>query len=625
MTKRSFLFAFSLLAAASASASTSAAPSFHVAEDAYDRHEVNEAEALYRAVGNDPAASPRDRAAARREMARILWLVDGKQAEAALLLTDSLKTDPDPCPAALLYGRVLNDGQTHKATPALLATHAQTCADIAPGVAVEAVRSQHLAALALPYQSRTQAARQALAAWHAMPAASRHSAAGARLRLAIGLAGGNGSEALAGWRDYFWLEDGRSAPQAFGITDATVEAAFRQATPAEQLALARLLLRAGFAAELRQFITDRQLAKSVANTPAWHSIKTYLAFRKTLEQEMLTYNRAFARGKTDARADLQYEARLKALLAGAARQLGGQDENPMPTLMREWGLWGIIGKTNGVMSLHLGHTMVDEQQTVNQDGRHGTVRLRVLDTMIANAFSGWLWDGNGAPGGWAEADQTIVQVRPAYTGGIEAMAAQALPGPARERALSALHKAQEEDVVLASNQRVESLPGLRLRLKQQALDQLAERISRETSERDAFVTAFRRAYWHQTNRNSITLHEGRHALDLMQFNGSDGTGRAQLDSAELEYRAKLSEIGLSETPRLAFSSIYSQSMEGASGHAIANRRIIEAYVDWTEAHAAEIADYDPGKPALLQLDKLTDDQLRAVARKLDPAASPEQS
>ena len=625
MTKPSLLFAISLLAAASASASTPAAPSFHAAEDAYNRHEVSKAEALYRAVENDPAASARDRAAARREIARILWLVDGKQAEAARLLSDSLKTDPDPCPAALLYGRVLNDAPTHKATPALLAPYAQTCADISPGVAVEAVRAQHLAVLGLPYQARAQAARQVQAAWHAMPAASRRSTAGARLRLAIGLAGGNGSEALAGWRDYFWLENGRSAPPAFGMTDAEVETAFRQTTPADHLALACLLLRAGFATELRQFITDRQLAKSVAETPAWHSIKTYLAFREALEQEMLTYNRAFAREKTNAETDRQYEARLKTLLAEAARQLGGHEANPMATLLREWGLWGVTGKTNGVMSLHLGHTMVDEQQVVAQDGRRGTVRLRVLDTMIANAFSGWLWDGNGAPGGWAEAGQTIVQVRPAYTGSIEAMAAQVLPGPARERALSALHTAQEEDVALARKHRLASLPGLRLRLKQQALDQLAKRISQQTSEDEDFVAVFRRVYWHQVNRNAITLHEGRHALDQAQFNGGDETGRAKLDSAELEYRAKLSEIGLSDTPRLALSSIYGQSMEGAEGHAIANRRIIEAYVEWIEAHTAEIAGYDPDEPALPQLDKLTDDQLRAVARKLDPAASPERS
>jgi hypothetical protein len=37
-------------------------------------------------------------------------------------------------------------------------------------------------------------------------------------------------------------------------------------------------------------------------------------------------------------------------------------------------------------------------------------------------------------------------------------------------------------------------------------------------------------------------------------------------------------------------------------------------------HSAEIAGYDPRRPPLVQLDKLTDAQLRAVARSLDPIA-----
>lgn len=38
------------------------------------------------------------------------------------------------------------------------------------------------------------------------------------------------------------------------------------------------------------------------------------------------------------------------------------------------------------------------------------------------------------------------------------------------------------------------------------------------------------------------------------------------------------------------------------------------------AHPSEIAGYDATKPALPPLDKLTDDQMRAIARSLDPYA-----
>jgi hypothetical protein len=38
------------------------------------------------------------------------------------------------------------------------------------------------------------------------------------------------------------------------------------------------------------------------------------------------------------------------------------------------------------------------------------------------------------------------------------------------------------------------------------------------------------------------------------------------------------------------------------------------------SHPAEIAGFDPKRPPLAQLDKLTDAQLRTVARALDPIA-----
>lgn len=611
--ERSFLLALPFVAMTLASASAIAAPpTFHEAKAAYMDYEVTRAEQLYRAVADDPAAPSRDRAAARRELARILWLVDGRQPEAARLLSESLKQDPDPCPAALLYGRVLNDGPQPAGAPALLAPFAHTCADIEPDVAVEAVRAHHLAATALPFKARARAVRQALDAWHALPAAARRSTAAARLRLAIGLAAGNGAEALAGWRDYFWLEEGRSVPPAFGIDDARAEAAFHARTPADRLTLARLLLRAGFAPELRQFIADRQLGKTAAGTPEWASITTYLSFRETLEKDVLAFNRAWARGRATPDDAAAFEARLRALLKETAQQLGSRDEDPMPVLRREWGLDGLIGDTNGVMSLHLGHAMIDEDLPVAQDKRQASVRFRVLDTMIENSFSGWLWDGEQAPGGWAEDGQVIVQVRPVYTAGIEAVTAQVLPGPARDRALAPLPAAEAEDLEIARRSRIVSLPGVRMRLRRQALDQLARQVAERHGTGEAFAAAFRRTYWQEINRNSITLHEGRHVLDQAEAGDT-------LDSAELEYRAKLSEIGLSNSPRLALAGIYGQTLEGDSTHADANRRIIAAYADWIETHAGEVAGFDPSLPALLQLDRLTDDQLRTVVRSIDPA------
>lgn len=48
------------------------------------------------------------------------------------------------------------------------------------------------------------------------------------------------------------------------------------------------------------------------------------------------------------------------------------------------------------------------------------------------------------------------------------------------------------------------------------------------------------------------------------------------------------------------------------------RRIMKGIVDWMKRHQTEIAGLDPNRPVLPQLDRLTDDQLRAIMRGMDP-------
>jgi hypothetical protein len=100
------------------------------------------------------------------------------------------------------------------------------------------------------------------------------------------------------------------------------------------------------------------------------------------------------------------------------------------------------------------------------------------------------------------------------------------------------------------------------------------------------------------------------------------TGLARLIDGNLEYRAKLSELALAEYPRLALYQINSAAIGAGTDHQKAKARILQAYRSWIEEHPAQVAGYDPALPALVQLDKLSDPQIRAVARALDPIAQP---
>jgi hypothetical protein len=59
---------------------------------------------------------------------------------------------------------------------------------------------------------------------------------------------------------------------------------------------------------------------------------------------------------------------------------------------------------------------------------------------------------------------------------------------------------------------------------------------------------------------------------------------------------------------------------GDSSHDLANARIMRAYGEWMHSNRAAIVGLDPKLPLLAQLDKLSDAQIRAVARSLDPIA-----
>jgi hypothetical protein len=59
---------------------------------------------------------------------------------------------------------------------------------------------------------------------------------------------------------------------------------------------------------------------------------------------------------------------------------------------------------------------------------------------------------------------------------------------------------------------------------------------------------------------------------------------------------------------------------GAAGHGEASLLIVQGLVAWMESHADEIEGLDPSRPLLPQLDLLSDEQLRVVARSLDPLA-----
>ncbi|MEP6621328.1 MAG: hypothetical protein ABJE47_18525 [bacterium] len=125
-------------------------------------------------------------------------------------------------------------------------------------------------------------------------------------------------------------------------------------------------------------------------------------------------------------------------------------------------------------------------------------------------------------------------------------------------------------------------------------------------------SAFETAYGVYIDESSVFAHEGRHAIDRT-------LGLANLGAAELEYRAKLSEVAFAPHPRLALAGILDAPTGDSTPHGLANARLARRLLDWMAVHGA--ANARTGHARLLDIPRLTDAQIIAAMRSLDPLAA----
>ena len=289
----------------------------------------------------------------------------------------------------------------------------------------------------------------------------------------------------------------------------------------------------------------------------------------------------------------------KTLRQGVDKELGNRKDD----FAKRFGLYVIVGRTGSHVDLHMGHVVADTMLAVEQYGRRASKRFVALDAMVSNGFSEWANDGMSGDGGWGTAKE-IYQVRPRYAD---------KPLRSWERVTDAEMRAEDDrkiaeetarDRERAKEKPIQFFPGLARRLERQYLDAVLA----EARTRDAFLARIERDEF----TSSIQLHEGRHAIDI-----ASGKKYAVW---ELEYRAKLSEIALAPAPRQALASVLDNDVGGEGTHSKANGKLATEIAAWMEKHRGEIAGYDATLPPMPQIDKLTDEQIRAVVRGLDPLA-----
>ncbi|MFI5198074.1 MAG: hypothetical protein ACHQJD_05605 [Thermoanaerobaculia bacterium] len=612
-------------------------PALRAAERASHDGRFKDARPLLEAIVASPSVRAEDRDAAAQELARIAWRIDGKPDAARKRLEKIAQGARKKVPPLLLQSRMERTLGRFEA-----AQVAARRALAAAGTNAER-RSATIALCSALVEEEVEVAR--LGKRKAFGNESRR-----RLTEALGLLAplvrdepgllepsktaldaalllSDGPAALAAWRSYYLAAGAADSTLLTGPRAVLAERLPVWMGPAagrrDREAVVEALVGSRFFTEAVILAKDPRTPREarVDRLPGVMDLVLYESFIRDVRETTEHYYRDIARGTSDPETWMKtLRTRARRLWNGLSWPSGRRppfDEKVLEhsadtELGTRFGTAGGAGTTGGYRDLHMGHRVVDEERVADQYGRRAVIRFMALDAIVSNGYETWMWDGQGAHGGWGGVG-LVVQVRPAYAGGGPWRWQEMTDPERRAKALAKMAKETERDRERALKDPYAYLPGLSQRLLEQGL----LRILDQEKARGLSGGALRSAFVAETDRavieSSIFAHEGRHAIDS-QFEDVK-------DPATREYRAKLSEIAFAPAPRLAFGGILTDGIGNPTPHGQANLKLMKGLVAWMGAHRAEIAGFDAGAPTLPQLDKLTDEQLRAAARSLDPMAA----
>jgi len=439
----------------------------------------------------------------------------------------------------------------------------------------------------------------------------------ARLLVRGGVLTMDGDAIREGGRSYYLIGTGDSLHGPLAAQRRTLEKMLAHdpdpLSGARAAATAVALAASGLFDEAALLARDRQTQRL---DPRLVAIVAYHDFLDTLVQTTNAYYRQIALGRGDSagwRRDIERHGRaVWSRLTGRAPTASITFDSVTRVLDQRFNVVVNVGETAGQFDLHMGHRVVDDRRTVRQYGHEATVRLVVLDGMVSNGYQTWAWDGRASHGGWGNKN-LIVEIRRGYVTQPIMMWRQMTDLTEVAKQTRRIAADSVADAASAAAHPMAYFAGVAERLQRDGMLSLLDSLRQSGDSGLVLEAAFEGEYGRAFEESSIFAHEGRHAIDNAL--GLD------LPTADLEFRAKLSEVAFALRPRLALGAIISPNIGDASPHGQANARIMRGLLDWLAAHASEIAHLDPRAPLLPQLPLLTDDQLRRAFASMDPFAA----
>jgi hypothetical protein len=448
----------------------------------------------------------------------------------------------------------------------------------------------------------------------------------AELLLGISLLLKNGPDAFSAWKSYFFISSdsntNRALQNSYAILHSILSGWYKKdLSNAERDLLVKAFAGSQFYDHAELLASSRLFGEStLVITPEIRRILKFEIYIKDVEKIDNTFYPKIAAGLKN------YDSAYAKAMEVAARKLwpildkrnttvNYNEDDFFTQIETKFGAEGYMGTTVGYFSLLLGLIVHDELKEINQYGLKATFRYIAISRLISKDFTSWYGATN--VGGWGT-DSCIYQVRDAYLQEPFARLSWVTDSAAYKQITNQIAESKKRDAVICRMDKFAEPTFLSLSLKLNASEQLFDSLHQAGLSSDALYLAFISETMRLNVESTVFAHEGRHAIDQLYF-------KAQFDSMtqdERELRAKYSEIIFSSKPKLALTgSILGGDLDSNTIHGKANLRLRKTIERWMELHKSEVVGLDSSQPMLMQLDLLTDQQLRELCISADPLSS----
>lgn len=283
-------------------------------------------------------------------------------------------------------------------------------------------------------------------------------------------------------------------------------------------------------------------------------------------------------------------------------------------LEEDYGLSVSFLSAGGVaMGLHLGYVAEDLKTQVSQWGTSGDFRLVVLRNMVSNGLFRWFSNGTYGVGGWNLGDDEMYVILDS-SGSILETLRFLKDGDLEEFRLRSNEEYQQwlggrgvselfYSPFLISEFKARQVESQRERAKNAGFTPLQQKITIVNVYQASILT-------------NIIAHEGQHALD-QNFSA--------LVYGEYEYRAKLSELAYGDLQYYTLANLHNPTLgldTRKDVHGAADSKVYESIVNYIAENSARFPEIDPDKNIMLQLPKLSEEQIRLIAIEIFMAQYP---